>query len=144
MNFAWIIMCKVWSVGSCVYVETCLSAGSIPKHCTISAISMCYRCQLYYLYYLQISGLLMFWFVFFFAFVLCTLFQTTFYVFHVNLLIQINMTDYHARDLHWYWYLSWCSDISCEYFDFWWGLFSISYTFTHHILWHYTYHILGT
>ena len=61
---------------------------------------MCYRCQLYDFYYLHISGLLMF--CIYLASVLCTLFQTPCYVFHVNLLIHINMTDYHARDLHLY------------------------------------------
>ena len=50
-------------------------------------------------------------FVFCFEFVLYILFQTTCYVFHVNSCIHINMTDYHARDLHLCQYLSWCSDI---------------------------------
>ena len=50
-------------------------------------------------------------FVLCFKFVLYTLFQTAFYVFHVNSCIHINTTDYHARDLHSCQYLSWCSDI---------------------------------
>ena len=50
-------------------------------------------------------------FVFCFEFVWYILFPTTFYVFHVNSCIDINMTDYHARDLHSCQYLSWCSDI---------------------------------
>ena len=116
MNFAWIIMCKMWSVDLSVSMETCFFAGSSPYYCIICAISMCYTCQLYDVCYLHISGILTF--CIFFPFVLCILFETTFYVFHVNLLMHINMTDDHARAVHWYSYLSSCSDIHMNIFIF--------------------------
>ena len=50
-------------------------------------------------------------FVFCFPSLLCILFDTTFYVFHVNFLMHMNMTDDHARAVHWYSYLSSCTDI---------------------------------
>ena len=50
-------------------------------------------------------------FVFCLPCLLCILFDTTFYVFHVNFLMYMNMTHDHARAFHWYWYLSSCTDI---------------------------------
>ena len=50
-------------------------------------------------------------FVFFLPCLLCILFDTTFYVFHVNFLMHMNMTDDHARAVHWYSYFSSCTDI---------------------------------
>ena len=50
-------------------------------------------------------------FVFCLPCLLCILFDTTFYVFHVNFLMYMNMTHDHARAVHWYWYLSSCTDI---------------------------------
>ena len=52
----------------------------------------------------------------FFLFVLCILFKTTLYVFHINLLMHMNMTDDHARAVHWYSYFSSCSDIHMNIF----------------------------
>ena len=134
-------MCKVWSVDLSVYVETCFFAGNGAYHCIICTISMCYTCQLYDVCYLHISGILMF--CIFFPFVLCILFETTFYVFYVNLLMHINMTDDHTRAVHWYSYLSSCSDIHMNililmkivlYIVY----FYISYTVTLHLssFWH--------
>ena len=53
-----------------------------------------------YMIFTICTSLLYSCFVFCFEFVLYTLFQTTFYVFHVISCIHINTTDYHARDLH--------------------------------------------
>ena len=50
-------------------------------------------------------------FVFCLPCLLCILFDTTFYVFQVNFLMHMNMTDDHARAVHLYAYLSWCTDI---------------------------------
>ena len=74
----------------------------------------------------------------FFPFVLCVLFETTFYVFHVNLLMHMNMTDDHARAVLWYSYLSSCSDIHMNIFIFDENVicivyFYISYTVTLHL-----------
>ena len=74
-----------------------LFGSSRPYFCIICAISMCYICQMYNVCYLHISYILMF---FCLPCLLCILFDITFYVFHVNFLMYMNMTHDHARAFH--------------------------------------------
>ena len=61
--------------------------------------------------YATSTSLIVLCFVFCLPCLLCILFNTTFYVFQVNFLMHMNMTDVHARAVHLYAYLSWCTDI---------------------------------
>ena len=90
-----------------VVVPTIISSVQCP--CVIHV-----KCMMYAIY----TSLIYLCFVFCFPFVLCILFDTTFYVFHVNLLMHMNMTDDHARAVHWYSYLSSCTDIHINIFIF--------------------------
>ena len=90
-----------------VVVPTIVSSVQFP--CVIHV-----NCMMYAI----CTSLIYLCFVFCFPFVLCILFDTTFYVFHVNLLMHMNMTDDHARAVHWYSYLSSCTDIHMNIFIF--------------------------
>ena len=72
-----------------VVVPTIVSSVQFP--CVIYV-----NCMMYAIY----TCMIYLCFVFCFPCLLCILFDTTFYLFHINLSMHMNMTDDHARGVH--------------------------------------------
>ena len=115
MKDRWILPKPLWAssgklVGWCIYITYLNFLQAIFPN-TVQFVQFPYVIDVNCLIYTTCTSLLYSCFAFCFKFVLYTLFQTNFYILHVNSHIHINKTDYHARDLHSCQYVSGCSDI---------------------------------
>ena len=111
MKDKWILpltLCEsTWNLVHTLMYKHFFLKAVFPKLVKLVQFPLCYTCQSFDLYHLNISGLQLFCILF--PTLLYTLSQTTFYILHLNSCIHINKTDHHAIDFQWYQHVSWCS-----------------------------------